>query len=131
MGSTPKRKVVGSTPIWDAIFKRFNRIFNGFWRVNDKRDLSDVFIIQISFCFVISEEWEIFSYQVNFFVWILVEKLGGYFFLFFLIALIVQAKPVIIESSIAPLIASFIPAPKKKTNQRYNYHKNDWNHCFS
>ena len=26
-----------------------------------------------------------------------------------------QAKPVIIESSIAPLIASFIPAPKKKT----------------
>ena len=49
MGSTPKRKVVGSTPIWDAIFKRFNRIFNGFWRVNDKRDLSDVFIIQISF----------------------------------------------------------------------------------
>ena len=68
MDSTPKRKVVGSTPIWDAIFKRFNRIFNGFWRVNDKRDLSDVFIIQISFCFVISEEWEMFSYQVNFFV---------------------------------------------------------------
>ena len=35
-------------------------------------------------------------------------------FLFFSIALIVQAKPVIIESSIAPPIASFIPAPKKK-----------------
>ena len=43
------------------------------------------------------------------------RKIGGYFFLFFSIALIVQAKPVIIESSIAPLIASFIPAPKKKT----------------
>lgn len=42
MGSTPKRKVVGSTPIWDANFKGFNRIFNGFWPVNDKRDLFDV-----------------------------------------------------------------------------------------
>ena len=35
--------------------------------------------------------------------------------MFFSIALIVQAKPVIIESSIVPLIASFISAPKKKT----------------
>ena len=43
------------------------------------------------------------------------RKIRGYFFLFFSIALIVQAKPVIIESSIVPLIASFIPAPKKKT----------------
>lgn len=34
------------------------------------------------------------------------RKIWGYFFLFFSIALIVQAKPVIIESSIAPLIAS-------------------------
>ena len=39
----PKRKVVGLTPIWDANFKEFNRIFNGFWPVNDKRDLSDVY----------------------------------------------------------------------------------------
>ena len=38
----PKRKVVGLTPIWDANFKGFNRIFNGFWPVNDKRDLSEV-----------------------------------------------------------------------------------------
>ena len=35
--------------------------------------------------------------------------------MFFSIALIVQAKPVIIESNIVPVIASFIPAPKKKT----------------
>lgn len=42
MTATPKRKVVGSTPIWDANFKGFNRIFNGFWPVNDKRDLFDM-----------------------------------------------------------------------------------------
>ena len=42
------------------------------------------------------------------------QMLTCHSFLFFSIALIVQAKPVIIESSIAPPIASLIPAPKKK-----------------
>lgn len=63
-----KRKVVARLLSGMSFFLSFNRIFNGFWRVNDKRDLSDGFIIQISFCFVISEEWEMFSFQVNFFV---------------------------------------------------------------
>ena len=67
-GFPPKRKVVARLLSGMSFFLSFNRIFNGFWRVNDKRDLFDVFIIQNSFCFVISEEWEMFSYQVNFFV---------------------------------------------------------------
>ena len=55
------------------------------------------------------------GFHINFFVWIHVEKLGVcYFFLFFSITLIVQAKPVIIESRIVPLIATFITEPKKK-----------------
>ena len=43
-----KRKVVARLLSGMSFFLSFNRIFNGFWRVNDKRDLSDGFIIQIS-----------------------------------------------------------------------------------
>ena len=50
-GFPPKRKVVARLLSGMSFFLSFNRIFNGFWRVNDKRDLSDVFIIQISFCY--------------------------------------------------------------------------------
>ena len=43
-GFPPKRKVVARLLSGMSFFLSFNRIFNGFWRVNDKRDLSDVFI---------------------------------------------------------------------------------------
>lgn len=56
-------KYVSATDILSDFKKTVDSHF-----VNSLRDLSDVFIIQISFCFVISEEWEMFSFQVNFFV---------------------------------------------------------------
>ena len=56
-------KYVSATDILSGFKKTVDSHF-----VNSLRDLSDGFIIQISFCFVISEEWEMFSFQVNFFV---------------------------------------------------------------
>ena len=56
-------KYVSATDILSDFKKTVDSYF-----VNSLRDLSDGFIIQISFCFVISEEWEMFSFQVNFFV---------------------------------------------------------------
>ena len=56
-------KYVSATDILSDFKKTVDSHF-----VNSLRDLSDAFIIQISFCFVISEEWEMFSFQVNFFV---------------------------------------------------------------